>query len=71
MNELVDFVSKNGKLRQILVLLVSHDINWVENSMVASMGNLSVNIAGFRKIKPLSFSELRAHFQGCPTEMQL
>ena len=62
MSELVDFVTKNGKLRQILVLLVSHDINWVENSMVASMGNLSVNIAGFRKIKPLPFSELRSHF---------
>ena len=62
MNELVSFVTQNGKLRQILVLLVSHDINWVENSMVASMGNLSANIAGFRKIKPLSFTELRNHF---------
>ncbi len=62
MKELNDFVSKHGKLRQILVLLVSHDINWVENSMVASLGDLSAGIAGFRKIKPLSFAEMRNHF---------
>ncbi len=62
MKELTDFVTKHGKLRQILVLLVSHDINWVENNMVASLGDLSANIAGFRKIKPLSFSEMRNYF---------
>ncbi|MBR4668327.1 MAG: ATP-binding protein [Butyrivibrio sp.] len=62
MKELTEFVTKHGKQRQILVLLVSHDINWVENSMVASLGSLAGNIAGFRKIKPLSFSEMRNHF---------
>ena len=62
MKELTDFVAKHGKLRQILVLLVSHDINWVENNMVASMGDLSASIAGFRKIKPLSFAEMRNYF---------
>lgn len=62
MKELSDFVVKNGKLRQILVLLVSYDINWVENSMVSSIGDASSSIAGFRKIKPLSFAEMRAHF---------
>ena len=62
MEELSDFVKKNGKLRQILVLLVSHDIDWVENSMVASLGNLAGNIAGFRKIKALSFTDMRRYF---------
>ena len=62
MKEVAEFVSRNGRERQILVLLVSHDINWVENSMVATLGNLAGNIAGFRKIKPLPFSEMRAYF---------
>lgn len=62
MKELVNFVEKNGKFRQILVLLVSNDVSWVENSMVAALGSLSSSLAGFRKIKPLPFSELRSHF---------
>ena len=62
MEELTSFVDKNGRSKQILVILLSQDINWVENSMVSSLGNLSAKIAGFRKIKPLPFSDLRAHF---------
>lgn len=60
--ELTDFVEKNGKLRQILVILTSNDVSWVENSMVKAFGSLSSNIAGFRKIKPLPFSEMRNYF---------
>ncbi len=60
--ELSDYVTEHGKLRQILVLLASNDINWVENSMVASIGNTAGSIAGFRKIKPLPFSEMRAYY---------
>ena len=66
MKELVDFIDKNGRFRQILVLLVSNDVSWVENSMVATLGTLSANIAGFRKIKPLPFSEMRSYFKNMP-----
>ncbi|WP_024866753.1 ATP-binding protein [Butyrivibrio sp. FCS014] len=66
MKELTDFVEKNGKYRQILVLLMSNDVSWVENSMVSSLGALSAHIAGFRKIKPLSFAEMRAYFKNMP-----
>ena len=66
MKELVDFVEKNGRDRQILVLLVSSDVSWVENSMVSALGALSANIAGFRKIKPLPFSEMRSYFGEMP-----
>lgn len=62
MRELTDFVDKDGKYRQILVLLVSNDVSWVENSMVQALGALSAHIAGFRKIKPLPFFEMRRHF---------
>ena len=62
MSQLTDYIEKNGKFKQILVLLVSCDVNWVENSMVASLGNLAANIAGFRKIKPLPFSDLRSFY---------
>ncbi|WP_026651908.1 ATP-binding protein [Butyrivibrio proteoclasticus] len=60
--QLTELMDKNGKNRQILVLLVSDDINWVENSMVASLGNKAASIAGFKKIKPLSFTALRAYY---------
>ncbi len=60
--DLSAYVTEHGKFRQILVLLVSNDINWVENSMVASMGSMAASIAGFRKIKPLSFSEMRSYY---------
>ena len=60
--ELSDFVIQRGKDRQILVLLVSHDINWVENIMLSSLGKLAGEIAGTRKIKPLNFYDLRIFF---------
>lgn len=66
MKELVKFVEKNGKFRQILVLLASNDVSWVENSMVQSLGSLSSSLAGFRKIKPLPFSEMRSYFRNMP-----
>ena len=58
----MDFINKNGSKRQVLVVLVSHDINWVENNMVNSLGKLAGSIAGFRKIKAVSFTEMRKHF---------
>ena len=60
--ELSELVTVSGRHRQILVLLVSHDINWVENVMVGSLGSFAGIIAGFRKIKPLSFAEMRKYF---------
>nr|WP_297768732.1 DUF234 domain-containing protein [uncultured Butyrivibrio sp.] len=62
MQELASFVEEKGKDRQILAVLVSYDINWVENSMVANMGKLAGRIADFRKVKPVPFSEMRKHF---------
>ncbi|WP_141107731.1 ATP-binding protein [Butyrivibrio sp. YAB3001] len=60
MKKMVSFVKNNKK--QILVLLISNDINWVENNMVSELGDLAGSIAGFKKIKPLSFKEMRAYF---------
>ncbi len=62
MKNLVDFVENDGRYRQILVLLVSSDVSWVENSMVSALGELSAHILGFRKIKPLPFVDMRDYF---------
>ncbi len=64
--ELVDFIEKNGKFRQILVILASSDVSWVENNMVSALGSYSSSIAGFKKIKPLPFSEMRNYFGKMP-----
>ncbi|WP_029232735.1 ATP-binding protein [Butyrivibrio sp. VCB2006] len=62
MAEVSEFLTVKGKERQILFILESHDINWVENTMVATLGKNAGVIAGCRKLKPLSFSEIRAYF---------
>ncbi|MCR5670621.1 MAG: hypothetical protein K6G10_06415 [Butyrivibrio sp.] len=66
MKELTAYVDTQGLMKQILVLLVSNDVSWVENSMVSALGSLSASIAGFRKIKPLPFSEMRAYYGNMP-----
>ncbi|MCR5402531.1 MAG: hypothetical protein K6E91_01755, partial [Butyrivibrio sp.] len=62
MRDLTETVKKTKDFRQILVLLVSNDVSWVENSMVSGLGEYSPEVSGIRKIKPLSFAEMRSHF---------
>ena len=64
--QLTEFVEDTGKFRTILVILSSSDVSWVENNMVAAFGLYSSSLAGFRKIKPLPFSEMRRHFSKMP-----
>ena len=64
--ELADFAGKCSKTRQILVILASKDVSWIENNMVTSLGQYSSKITGFRKIKPLPFSEMRRYFSRMP-----
>lgn len=45
--------------RQILVILVSSSVSWVENAMVRQMGREASGLSGLLKIKPLEFSQIR------------
>lgn len=61
-DELSAFVEEQGESRNILVVMVSSSISWVENSMVKKMGKAAYKISGLLKIKPLGFFELREAF---------
>ena len=52
----------------VLVILVSSAIQWVENSMVEAMGNLSGAIHSFIKVKEFTFMDMVDRFPDCRTE---
>lgn len=62
MKDLVSFVRERGKHREILVVLLSSSIGWVENSMVTRIGEAAYALSGFLKIKELPFEEIRRFF---------
>lgn len=66
--ELADFVEELSEKREVLVILVSSSISWVENSMVRKMGRAAHRISALLKIKPLGFFELREAFSGFSAE---
>lgn len=64
MDELSAFLESCAGKRELLILLISSSIPWVEGSMVRKMGRAAYKISGLLKIKPLGFLELREAFPG-------
>lgn len=62
MPELVKFIHSQWSKRQVLVILVSSLVGWVENSMVEAMGESAYELSGLMKIKELPFKELVSYF---------
>lgn len=62
MPELVKFIHSQWSKRQVLVILVSSSVGWVENSMVQAMGESAYELSGLMKIRELPFKELVAYF---------
>ncbi|WP_026669852.1 ATP-binding protein [Butyrivibrio sp. AE3006] len=63
-----DFLEKVSKIiyrdghPQMMLLLLGNNAAWIENNMVAKLGNQASYITGFLKIKPYSFQEMRRKF---------
>lgn len=68
MPELVKFIHSQWSRRQVLVVLVSSSVGWVENQMVAAMGESAYELSGLMKIRELPFKELVAYFPGFSIE---
>lgn len=64
MEELTSFVERYAEKGEILVVLISSSLPWVEGSMIKKMGRAAFKISGLLKIKPLGFFELREAFPG-------
>lgn len=68
MNELIAFVHDNWQNAQVMVVLASSSIGWVENSMITRIGEAAYELSGFLKIKELSFETMMEFFPGFSME---
>ncbi len=64
MQELIAFVHGQWNNGQIMVILSSSSIGWVENSMVSKIGEAAYELSGFLKIKELTFQDMFDSFSG-------
>ncbi len=62
MRELLAFLHDGRRRSQVLVILCSSSIGWVENSMVNRMGEAAAEISGFLKVRELGFEHVREFF---------
>ena len=59
---LYKYIMEGEEKKDILVVLCSSSIGWVENSMSSKMGELSQLVNGFYKINELKYEDFIAHF---------
>lgn len=68
MDELIAFIHDSWQGTQVMVVLCSSSIGWVENSMITRIGEAAYEISGFLKIKELSFETMMEYFPGFSME---
>lgn len=68
MSELVSFVHNNWQTQNLMIVLVSSSIGWVENSMINKIGDAAYELSSFLKVKELSFESITEHFAGFSIE---
>lgn len=68
MQELVNFVHGNWQNSDVMVILASSSIGWVENSMITRIGETAYELSGFLKVKELEFETMREVFPGFDRE---
>lgn len=64
MNELISFVHSYWQAQNVMVVLVSSSIGWVENTMVSKIGEAAYELSSFLKVKELSFENMMECFPG-------
>lgn len=68
MQELVSFVHKQWNRGQVLVILCSSSVGWVENSMLKKIGEAAYELSGLLKVKELKFKDCMDFFPGFSKE---
>lgn len=59
MKALVDFVASESAVNDLLVILSTRSIGFVENGLVGRIGQYALKIGGFLKIKELKYEDMR------------
>lgn len=62
MKELVAFVNSQWNRDEIMVVLCSSSIGWIENSMVTRIGDAAYALSGFLKIREMPFEDIVQRF---------
>ena len=68
MKELVSFVHSYWQQQNVMIVLVSSSIGWVENSMINKIGEAAYELSSFLKVKELSFEHMMEFFPGFSME---
>lgn len=62
MKELVTFVRNRRNHDEIMVVLCSSSIGWIENSMITRIGEAAYELSGFLKIREMPFEDMVQRF---------
>lgn len=62
MQELVAFVHSQWNRDEVMVILCSSSIGWIENSMITRIGDAAYELSGFLKIRELAFEDIVQRF---------
>lgn len=64
MRELVSFIHNQWNKKQIMVVLCSSAVGFIENSMIKKIGDAAYELSGLLKLKELRFEDMTAYFPG-------
>lgn len=60
--ELIGFVHSHWQGRNVMVVLLSSSIGWIENSMINKIGDAAFELSSFLKVKELPFEQMMEFF---------
>ncbi len=64
MKELVSFIHRQWNKQQLLFILCSSSVGWVENSMIKKIGDAAYELSGLLKVKELKYKDCMDFFPG-------
>lgn len=62
MKELISFVHSQWNQNDVMVILCSSSIGWIENSMITRIGEAAYELSGFLKIREMPFTDIVQRF---------
>lgn len=68
MKELISFLHDSWRNSEVMIILCSSSIGWVENSMIGKIGEAAYELSGFLKIKELDFENMQEYYPGFDME---
>ncbi len=68
MRDLVSFVHSYWQAQNVMIILSSSSIGWIENSMINKIGDAAYELSSFLKVKELAFEHMMEFFPGFSME---